>query len=95
MGATEVHGITDNMVADQSSFREIADELYTWMSDCDLAGYNSNSFDIPMLCEEFGRCSIVWPHKNTHLIDVFNIERLVNSHKLTETYRRYTGKGLE
>lgn len=93
--ASEVHGITDEMVADEASFRELADELYGWMSDCDLAGYNSNNFDIPMLCEEFGRCRIVRPAKNTHFVDVFQIERLVNSHKLGETYKRYTGKKLE
>lgn len=94
-GASEVHGITDDMVADQPTFREVSNELYDWMSGCDLAGYNSNNFDIPMLCEEFGRCDIVWPTKDTHLIDVLTIERMVNSHKLWETYKRYYGTELE
>lgn len=93
--ASQVHGITDDMVADQPTFSQVSDELYTWMSGCDLAGYNSNNFDIPLLCEEFGRCEIIRPAKSIHLIDVLQIERAVNSHKLSETYRRYTGKELE
>jgi DNA polymerase-3 subunit epsilon len=78
------------MVADQPTFSDVSDELYTWMSDCDLAGYNSNNFDIPLLCEEFGRCEMVRPASDTHLVDVLQIERSVNSHRLSDTYRRYT-----
>jgi DNA polymerase III subunit epsilon len=88
--ATAVHGISNEMVADQPKFSEIAQELCEWMDGCDLAGYNSNTFDVPMLCEEFGRCEIKWPNNNARLIDVLTIERHINSHKLSATYQRYT-----
>ena len=93
--AGEVHGITDDMVIDQPTFREISREIYDWIDWCDIAWYNSNNFDVPMLCEELGRCNIVWPNKDIHFIDVLAIERLLNSHKLWATYQRYYGKELQ
>ena len=65
------------------------------MSGCDLAGYNSDNVDVPMLIEEFGRVGITFPEKETKFIDVLKIERKVNSHKLGDTYQRYTGEELE
>jgi len=93
--ATEVHGISDADVKDKPVFRQIAKSFAAWLSGSDLAGYNSDNFDIPMLIEEFSRVGIPFPEKNTNFIDVLKIERKVNSHKLGDTYQRYTGEELE
>ena len=53
--ATAVHGITDADVADCPTFAQVARSLYTWLEGCDIAGFNSNRFDVPMLIEEFLR----------------------------------------
>src|SRR5688500_4267950 len=55
--ATEVHGITDEMVADKPTFGELAEELAAFFNGCDLGGYNIRRFDVPMLMEEFHRFS--------------------------------------
>ena len=94
-GATMVHGINDIDVKDKPKFRQIAKSFAAWLSGCDLAGYNSDNFDVPMLIEEFDRAGIVFPEEDTNFIDVLKIERLVCSHKLGETYQRYTGEVLE
>jgi DNA polymerase-3 subunit epsilon len=94
-GATEIHGISDADVQDKPLFRQVAKSFASWLSGCDLAGYNSDNFDVPMLIEEFMRVEIAFPEKETKFIDVLKIERKVNSHKLGETYQRYTGEELE
>lgn len=94
-GAFEIHGISDEDVKDKPLFRQIAKSFASWLSGCDLAGYNSDNFDVPMLIEEFARVGVPFPEKETKFIDVLKIERKVNSHKLGETYHRYTGEELE
>jgi len=54
--ASQVHGYTDEMVADKQRFCDVEQEVYEYFKDCDLAGYNIKKFDIPLLMEEFGRC---------------------------------------
>ena len=93
--ASEVHGITDEMVKEKAEFRQYAKSMFNWFAGCDLAGYNSNQFDIPMLAAEFRRCGYVFPDGDTHFVDILMIERLVNSHRLEATYKRYTGEDLE
>ena len=56
--STAIHGITDEDVKDCPTFKEIAKSLATQIEGCDLAGYNSNRFDIPMLAEEFLRAGV-------------------------------------
>lgn len=94
-GATEVHGISDEDVKDKPKFNKIAKSFAGWLSGCDLAGYNSDNFDIPMLLEEFNRAGVEFPEEGTSFVDVIKIERLVNSHTLGSTYKRYMGKELE
>jgi len=93
--ATEIHGIRDQDVQGERTFQEIALELMTWLSGSDLAGYNSNKFDIPLLAEEFHRAGHDYNIRDIQTIDVFLLEKKVNSHKLEETYKRYTGKSLD
>ena len=56
--ASDIHGITDDKVKDAQTFRQAANELKQFLDQCDLAGYNSNRFDIPLLVEEFLRVGI-------------------------------------
>ncbi len=94
-GAAAFHGISDEDVKDAPRFRQISKSFAKWLSGCDLAGYNSDNFDVPMLAEEFARCGIEFPEEDTRFIDVLKIERNVNSHRLEEAYRRYIGQPLD
>ncbi|MBK8562479.1 MAG: 3'-5' exonuclease [Saprospiraceae bacterium] len=94
-GATAVHGISDEDVKDAPYFRQVAKSFAQWLSGCDLAGYNSDNFDVPMLVEEFARVGIDFPEAGTRFLDILKIERNVNSHRLEETYQRYTGQSLD
>ncbi len=94
-GATAVHGISDADVKDKPFFYQIAKSMFQWLEGCDLAGYNSDNFDIPLLSEEFGREGIDYPGDDTVYIDIIRIERMVNSHKLGDTYKRYLGEELK
>lgn len=93
--ATDVHGITDEMVKNAPTFKSVAPKLITFMSDCDLAGYNSNSFDIPLLSSEFEREKIDFPSPDQKRLDVYLNECRLVSRKLTDVYKRYFDKELE
>lgn len=77
-GATEVHGITDEMVQGKPKFVNIAKSLKEYLNGCDLGGYNSDAFDIPMLIQEFHRCGISFPDHDLNVIDGLTIERIIN-----------------
>ncbi|MFK7980452.1 MAG: exonuclease domain-containing protein [Saprospiraceae bacterium] len=94
-GATAVHGVSDAEVKDKPKFKQIAKSFAAWLAGSDLAGYNSDNFDIPLLIEEFNRAGITFPEPETNFIDVLKIERKVNGHTLGATYKRYTGEELE
>jgi len=92
--ATLIHGISDADVANEPQFKQIARSLHELLKDCDLAGYNSNKFDIPMLIEEFLRCEIDFNLKNRNLIDVQNIFHKMEPRTLKAAYKFYCGKEL-
>lgn len=92
--ASDVHGITNEKVEGCPVFSEIAFMLHDFLTGCDLAGYNSDRFDIPLLQNEFSRVGIVFPEEDTNTIDMYKIEQIINSHKLDATYKRYTGNDL-
>lgn len=93
--ATEVHGITDEMVADKPTFANISKSLFEFFEGCDIAGYNSNVFDVPLLAEEFSRSRIEFPNWELNFVDVLQYERVLKPNKLADVYKRYTGKDLE
>jgi DNA polymerase-3 subunit epsilon len=93
--ATAVHGITDDDVKNQPRFREIARSLYEFFSGCDIAGYNSNAFDVPFLAEEFARCGMEFPQEGTRLIDVCTIFKRKEERTLAAAYKFYCGKTLQ
>jgi DNA polymerase-3 subunit epsilon len=92
---TAIHGITDADVADKPSFPELAQEIAAFIGDADLAGYNSNKFDVPLLVEEFLRAGVPFNLKSRRLIDVQNIFHKMEQRTLKAAYRFYCHKELE
>jgi DNA polymerase-3 subunit epsilon len=93
--ASDVHGITDEKVENAPYFAHIAKALFEYFKDCDIAGYNSDNFDVPLLIQEFERCNIEFPTWELNLVDVLKYERLLNPNNLGAVYERYTGNKLE
>lgn len=88
------HHITDEDVKDKPSFKEFAPTLLDFLKDCDLAGYNSNKFDIPMLVEEILNAGFEFEMKNRLLIDVQNIFHKMEQRTLKAAYKFYCAKEL-
>lgn len=91
---TAIHGIRDCDVADMPSFKELAPQLAEFIGDSDLAGYNSNKFDVPMLVEEFLRAGVPFSLKDRFKVDVQNIFHRMESRTLKAAYRFYCNKEL-
>jgi DNA polymerase III subunit epsilon len=92
---SEIHGITDEMVKDAPTFRQVANEIRQFIDNADLAGYNSNRFDIPMLVEEFLRVSLEFDCRNRKLLDVQKIFHMMEQRTLTAAYKFYCNGTLE
>lgn len=92
--ATAVHHITDEMVADEPTFRQISKSLLSFFEGSDIGGYNSNKFDVPLLIEEFGRAGLNFEVKGRHFIDVQNIFHKMEQRTLVAAYKFYCGKNL-
>ena len=92
---TAIHGISDADVADKPSFTQLAPEIASFIGDADLAGYNSNKFDVPLLVEEFLRAGLKFDLKARRLIDVQNIFHKMEQRTLKAAYRFYCGKNLD
>ena len=92
--ATLIHGISDDDVKDEPSFKELAAELLELFDGCDLSGYNSNKFDIPLLVEEFLRAGSDFDLRNRYFIDVQNIFHRMEPRNLRAAYKFYCDKEL-
>lgn len=93
--ASAVHGIYDEDVKDCSAFKVIAKDLARFMEGCDLGGYNSNRFDIPLLAEEFLRAGVDFDMRKRKFIDVQTIFHKMEQRTLSAAYRFYCNKNLE
>lgn len=93
--ASDVHGITDEMVADQPKFKEIAKGLMLFLDGCDIGGFNSNAFDIPMLFNEFHRAGLFWDYKKFVAVDAGNLFKIQHPRTLTAAVKTYLGRELE
>jgi DNA polymerase-3 subunit epsilon len=93
--ATAVHGISNEMVKDAPVFKQVANEIAQFLEGCDLAGYNSNRFDIPMLVESFLRAGIEWKIDSCKLLDVQKIFHQMEQRTLSAAYKFYCQKELE
>ena len=89
-----IHGITDEDVKDCPTFKQVAHELAHFLDNCDLAGFNSNHFDIPLLVEEFLRADIDFDLKGRRFVDVQNIFHKMEPRNLSAAYRFYCEKEL-
>ncbi len=94
-GASDVHGITDDMVKDAPTFKQVANELKQMLDGCDIAGYNSNRFDIPLLMEEFLRVQVEFDMKGRRMMDVQKIFHQMEQRTLSAAYKFYCNKKLE
>ena len=93
--SSDVHGITDDMVKDAPTFKEVSQELKQMLDGCDIGGYNSNRFDIPMLMEEFLRAEVEFDMKGRKLVDVQNIFHKMEQRTLSAAYKFYCNKVLD
>lgn len=90
----DIHGITDEQVKNEKTFAELLPEIEQFIDNCDLGGFNSNKFDIPLLAEEMLRAgSKVSLHDKKH-IDVQNIFHKLEQRNLIAAYKFYCGKDL-
>lgn len=90
-----IHGISNDDLKNEPSFDQVAEEIKLFIGDADLAGYNSNKFDIPFLLEEFLRCGIYLEMDNRRFIDVQTIFHKMEQRTLSAAYKFYCQKELE
>jgi DNA polymerase-3 subunit epsilon len=89
-----VHGISNEKVANEPTFKELAKEIFNIIKDCDLAGFNSDRFDIPLLAEEMLRAEIDFDLKNMLSVDVQTIFHKMEKRTLAAAYKFYCDKDL-
>jgi DNA polymerase-3 subunit epsilon len=92
--ASEIHGITDEMVKDAPTFKQAGNEIKMFIENCDLGGYNSNRFDIPILMEEFLRAGMDVDLSSRKMIDVQHIFYTMEPRTLTAAYKFFCEKEL-
>jgi DNA polymerase-3 subunit epsilon len=90
----DIHGITDAMVKDAPTFKQAANELKQFIENCDMGGYNSNRFDIPMLMEEFLRIGMTVDLSSRRMIDVQHIFYTMEPRTLSAAFKFYCEKEL-
>ena len=93
--ATAVHGITDEKVANEPTFKELASQIHNMIKDSDLGGYNSDRFDIPLLAEELLRAEVDFDMKNRVSVDVQTIFHKKEERTLSAALKFYCGTNLE
>lgn len=93
--SSDIHGITDDMVKAAPTFKQVSNEVRQFIENCDLAGYNSNRFDIPMLAEEFLRSGLEFDLKGRKLVDVQKIFHMMEQRTLSAAYKFYCNKNLD
>ena len=92
--SSDIHGITDDMVKDAPTFKQSGNEIKQFLDNCDLGGYNSNRFDIPILMEEFLRAGMDVDLSNRKMIDVQHIFYSMEPRTLSAAYKFYCQKDL-
>lgn len=92
---TEIHGISNADVANSPTFKEVAKEVAKHLEGSDLAGYNSNKFDIPLLAEELLRAGVDFDLRRCRFVDVQNIFHKMEKRTLVAAYKFYCNSELE
>ena len=93
--ASMVHGVYDEHVANAPTFEEFAPKFFKFIFDCDLGGFNSNRFDIPILAEEFLRAGIEFSVEGRNLIDVQVLFHMMEQRTLKAAVKFYCGRSLD
>ncbi|MCF8361986.1 MAG: 3'-5' exoribonuclease [Prolixibacteraceae bacterium] len=93
--SSRIHGIYDEDVKNEPTFREVAKKVASFIEGCDLAGFNSNRFDIPLLAEEFLRAGVDIDLKKRKFVDVQTIFHKMEKRTLVAAYKLYCSKDLE
>jgi DNA polymerase-3 subunit epsilon len=93
--ATAVHGITNEKVANEPTFKALASQIHSMIKDSDLAGFNSDRFDIPLLAEELLRSEVDFDMKNRVSVDVQTIFHKKEERTLSAAYKFYCNQSLE
>ncbi|WP_159019462.1 3'-5' exonuclease [Algibacter sp. L3A6] len=91
----EIHGISNEKVANEPTFKELAKDIYGMIKDSDLGGFNSNRFDIPLLAEELLRADIDFDMKSSLAVDVQTIFHKMEQRTLSAAYKFYCNENLE
>jgi len=89
-----IHGIYDEHIKDEPTFKIVAAEIAEFIGDADLAGYNSNRFDIPVLLEEFLRAGVDFDMSDRKFVDVQNIFHQMEQRTLRAAYKFYCNKDI-
>jgi DNA polymerase-3 subunit epsilon len=89
-----IHGITDEQVKNKPKFVEVAQEIFDFVNECDLAGFNLLKFDVPMLLEEFIRVNLELDIEKIHIIDVQAIYHKMEQRTLSAAYKFYCNQEL-
>ena len=92
---TAITGISDEMVAGQPTFKELSSQLLSVFNGCDIAGFNSNHFDVPLLAEEFLKAGIDFDFSKCRLIDVQTIFHKMERRNLEAAYEFYCGRKMK
>ena len=92
--SSDIHGITDEMVKDAPTFKQAGNEIKQFLENCDLGGYNSNRFDIPVLMEEFLRAEMEVDLSDRKMIDVQHIFYQMEPRTLSAAYKFFCNKEL-
>lgn len=95
LSSSLIHKIYDQDVKDCSQFKQVAAQIANFIGNSDIAGYNSNKFDVPLLLEEFLRAEVDFDLSNRKLIDVQNIFHIMEPRTLSAAYKFYCGKSIE
>lgn len=92
--ASDIHGITDELVANEPTFKQRAQSLYNYIKTEDILGFNSNMFDVPILYNEFARSGIIWDYSENRFFDAGNLFKIYEPRTLEAAYMFYCGKEL-
>lgn len=93
--ATDVHKITDEMVKDKPTFKQLSKGIHEFIKDCDLAGYNNNNYDNALLQEEFFRCGIEYPTEDVQSVDACFIFKHFEKRDLASALKYYCNEEME
>lgn len=92
---SDVHGITDENVKNEKPFAFIAMSVMLMINDCDIAGFNSTKFDIPLIYNELLRAGINWDWRKSNFLDVGNLYKIKEPRTLGAAYKFYLGEEIE